>query len=55
MKNILIFALKKFPVGDVWGVGRQLNKLYQKNNIKNAFDLKNCITLGLEKTLMYLA
>ena len=26
-------VLKKFPVGDVWGVGRQLNKLYQKNNI----------------------
>ena len=42
-------ALKKFPVGDVWGVGRQLNKLYQKNNIKNAFDLKNCDNTWVRK------
>ena len=42
-------VLKKFPVGDVWGVGRQLNKLYQKNNIKNAFDLKNCDNTWVRK------
>ena len=33
--------LKKFPIEDVWGVGKQLSKFYHKNNISNAYDLKN--------------
>ncbi len=33
--------LKKFPIEDVWGVGKQLSKFYYKNNIGNAYDLKN--------------
>ena len=26
--------LKKFPIEDVWGVGKQLSKFYYKNDIK---------------------
>ena len=31
--------LKKFPIEDVWGVGKQLSKIYYKNNISNALSL----------------
>jgi len=33
--------LKNFPIQDVWGVGRQLSKLYIKNGIENAYQLKS--------------
>ena len=32
--------LKNFPIQDVWGVGKQLSKLYIKNGIENAYQLK---------------
>ena len=32
--------LKKFPICDVWGVGKQLSKFYMKNGIDNAYKLK---------------
>ena len=32
--------LKKFPIRDVWGVGKQLSKFYVKNGIDNAYKLK---------------
>ena len=32
--------LKKFPIRDVWGVGKQLSKFYIKNGIDNAHKLK---------------
>ena len=32
--------LKNFDIADVWGVGRQLSKLYIKNGIENAYKLK---------------
>ena len=32
--------LKKFPICDVWGVGKQLSKFYIKNGIDNAYKLK---------------
>ena len=32
--------LKKFPIRDVWGVGKQLSKFYIKNGIDNAYKLK---------------
>tara|TARA_Y100001954_G_scaffold156117_1_gene165916 strand:- start:1031 stop:2203 length:1173 start_codon:yes stop_codon:yes gene_type:complete len=41
--------LKKFAIEDVWGVGRQLSKFYYKNNIKNAYDLKNVSNYWVKK------
>ena len=41
--------LKKFPVEDVWGVGKQLSKFYHKNNISNAYDLKNVSNTWVKK------
>jgi DNA polymerase V len=33
--------LKKFNVSNIWGVGKQLSKLYIKNDIDTAYKLKN--------------
>lgn len=33
--------LKEIQVGDVWGVGEKYAIFFQKNNVYNAFDLKN--------------
>jgi DNA polymerase V len=33
--------LKKFNVSDIWGVGKQLSKLYIRNDIDTAYKLKN--------------
>ena len=41
--------LKKFPIADVWGVGKQLSKFYHKNNISNAYDLKNVSNTWVKK------
>ena len=41
--------LKKFPIEDVWGVGKQLSKFYHKNNISNAYDLKNVSNTCVKK------
>ena len=41
--------LKKFPIEDVWGVGKQLSKFYHKNNINNAHDLKNVSNTWVKK------
>ena len=41
--------LKKFPIEDVWGVGKQLSKFYHKNNISNAYDLKNVSNMWVKK------
>ena len=41
--------LKKFPIEDVWGVGKQLSKFYNKNNISNAYDLKNVSNTWVKK------
>ena len=40
LNNNINEKLKKFPIEDVWGVGKQLSKFYYKNDIKNAYDLK---------------
>ncbi len=42
-------TLKKFPIEDVWGVGKQLSKFYYKNNIKNAYDLKEVSNTWVKK------
>ena len=41
--------LKNFPIEDVWGVGKQLSKFYHKNNISNAYDLKNVSNTWVKK------
>ena len=42
--------LKKFPIEDVWGVGKQLSKLYiAKWNINNAYNLKNVSNTWVKK------
>ncbi len=41
--------LKKFPIEDVWGVGRKISKLYKSNNIETAFDLKNSNNTWIKK------
>ena len=41
--------LKKFPIEDIWGVGKQLSKFYHKNNINNAYDLKNVSNTWVKK------
>ena len=42
--------LEKFPIGDVWGVGRQLSKLYIKNGIDNAYKLKSTSNTWIKKS-----
>ena len=46
--------LKKFPIQDVWGVGRQLSKLYIKNGIENAYQLKSVSNTWVKKVQMFL-
>ena len=45
----IVKKLKKFPIEDVWGVGKQLSKFYHKNNISNAYDLKNVSNTWVKK------
>ena len=42
--------LKKFPIADVWGVGKQLSKLYIKNGIDNAYKLKSASNTWVKKS-----
>ena len=42
--------LKKFPIEDVWGVGRKISKLYKNNNILTAYDLKNANNTWIKNT-----
>ena len=42
--------LKNFPIQDVWGVGRQLSKLYIKNGIENAYQLKSISNTWVKKS-----
>jgi DNA polymerase V len=41
--------LEKIDINDVWGVGRQLTKFYQKNGIYNAKQLKNKSNTWIKK------
>ena len=49
LKGDIDEKLRKFPIEDIWGVGRQLSKFYRKNNINNAFDLKNVSNTWVKK------
>ena len=42
--------LEKIDINDVWGVGRQLTKFYQKNGIYNAKQLKNKSNTWIKKS-----
>ena len=42
-------VLEKIVISDVWGVGRQLTKFYQKNGIYNAKQLKNKSNTWIKK------
>jgi DNA polymerase V len=43
--------LKITPVGDIWGVGRKYNKLLEKNNLLNVYDLIQTSDLWIKKHL----
>tara|TARA_Y100000817_G_scaffold259427_1_gene213378 strand:+ start:95 stop:1372 length:1278 start_codon:yes stop_codon:yes gene_type:complete len=42
--------LKNFDISDVWGVGKQLSKLYKKNGINNAYNLKKISNTWVKKS-----
>jgi DNA polymerase V len=42
--------LKRFNISNVWGVGKQLSKLYIKNNIDTAYKLKNISNTWVKKS-----
>ena len=42
--------LEKAEINDVWGVGRQLTKFYQKNGVYNAKQLKNKSNTWIKKS-----
>ena len=50
LKNDIDHILKKFDISDVWGVGRQLSKLYIRNGIDNAYKLKNISNTWVKKS-----
>jgi len=50
LKENIDATLKNFEVSDVWGVGRQLSKLYIKNGIDNAYKLKNISNTWVKKS-----
>ena len=50
LKENIDETLKNFQISDVWGVGRQLSKLYIKNGINNAYELKNISNTWVKKS-----
>ena len=42
--------LKKFYISDIWGVGKQLSKLYIKNGVDTAYKLKNISNTWVKKS-----
>ena len=50
LKDNIDDALKNFDISDIWGVGRQLSKLYIKNGINNAYKLKNISNSWVKKS-----
>ena len=50
LKGNIDNILKNFDIADVWGVGRQLSKLYIKNGIDNAYKLKNISNTWVKKS-----
>jgi len=50
LKENIDNILKNFDIADVWGVGRQLSKLYIKNGVNNAYELKNISNTWVKKS-----
>ena len=50
LKDNIDNKLKDFDISDVWGVGRQLSKLYKKNGIDSAYKLKNISNTWVKKS-----
>ena len=50
LKENIDNILKDFDIADVWGVGRQLSKLYIINGIDNAYKLKNISNTWVKKS-----
>jgi len=50
LKENIDETLKNFEISDIWGVGRQLSKLYIKNGIDNAYKLKNISNTWVKKS-----
>ena len=50
LKENIDNILKDFDIEDVWGVGRQLSKLYKKNGIDDAYKLKNISNSWVKKS-----
>ena len=50
LKDNIDDVLKNFDISDIWGVGRQLSKLYTKNGINNAYKLKNISNSWVKKS-----
>tara|TARA_B100000575_G_scaffold247591_1_gene213104 strand:+ start:734 stop:1912 length:1179 start_codon:yes stop_codon:yes gene_type:complete len=50
LKKNIDSVLKDFDIADIWGVGKQLSKLYIKNGINNALKLKNISNTWVKKS-----
>ena len=50
LKENIDEKLKKFHISDIWGVGKQLSKLYIKNGIDTAYKLKNISNTWVKKS-----
>ena len=50
LKDNIDDVLKNFDISDIWGVGRQLSKLYIKNGINDAYKLKNISNSWVKKS-----
>ena len=50
LKENIDSVLKNFDISDIWGVGKQLSKLYIKNGINNAYQLKNISNTWVKKS-----
>ena len=50
LKENIDKSLKNFHISDIWGVGKQLSKLYIKNGIDSAYKLKNISNTWVKKS-----
>jgi DNA polymerase V len=50
LKENIDEELKNFRISDIWGVGKQLSKLYIKNGIDTAYKLKNISNTWVKKS-----
>ncbi|MDA9624838.1 Y-family DNA polymerase [Candidatus Pelagibacter bacterium] len=50
LKENIDETLKNFYITDIWGVGKQLSKLYIKNGIDTAYKLKNISNTWIKKS-----